>query len=357
MKDKKNAPSDGSESSGANEIIQNKDMIIIDKIQTVIDSFQENLTEKNIEFNSYFTAEYLLNRKTEKIPFLLESILHRVGLAAIAGSSDTGKSSFLRQLCIEVCSGNTSYLGFGINAIHKSAIYVSTEDDDEAVSYLLNKQNNSLHIESDKLAGLRFIFDSENLIENLDKRLTEKPADLVVVDAFTDIYGKSMNESNQVRGFLNEYGQLAKKHKCLVIFLHHCGKRTESEPPSKNNLLGSQAFEAKMRLVMELRSDNHDPKIKHLCLVKGNYLPAEYKQESYQLIFTENMTFESTNIRIPFELLKKDQANGDKEKYERIKELQSQGLNYEQIAESIGYKSKGSITKIIAKFENNKDVS
>lgn len=318
-----------------------------------IGKLKDEINEFERSFHSFVTAESLLNRKIETIPTLINPIIQKVGLVAIAGSSDTGKSSFLRQLCMETCAGNLSFLGFDIEATHHSAIYVSTEDDEEAVSYLLNKQNKSLNIDSSKLSKLRFIFDSENLIENLDEQLNKLPADLVVIDAFTDIYGKSMNEANQIRTFLNEYGQLAKKHKCLIIFLHHCGKRTENEPPSKNNLLGSQAFEAKMRLVMELRSDKHDPSIKHLCLVKGNYLSSEFKHESYQLTFDENMTFENTNSRVPFELLKTDNENGDREKYELIKEYMAQGLTQEETAGKVGYKSKGSVSKLIAKYEKN----
>lgn len=55
-------------------------------------------------------------------------------------------------------------------------------------------------------------------MEELDKRLSAKPADLVIVDCFSDLYMGSMNESNQVRLFLNQYSQLASKHKCLIIF-------------------------------------------------------------------------------------------------------------------------------------------
>lgn len=345
MLEKDNASTKQLQSEKAHLNDQYKDTDIIGLINSNINELESN-------FHSFITAEKLLNRKTEKIPTLIEPIIQKVGLVAIAGSSDTGKSSFLRQLCMEVCAGKSTFLDFNITPLHYSAIYVSTEDDEEAISYLLNKQNKTLNIENSNLSKLRFIFDSENLIENLDEQLKEAPADLVVIDAFTDIYGRSMNEANQIRTFLNEYGQLAKKHKCLIVFLHHCGKRTEHEPPSKNNLLGSQAFEAKMRLVMELRSDNNNPAIKHLCLVKGNYLASEYKNESYQLEFNENMTFRNTYERVPFELLKTSKDNADKEKYDRVIELQAEGLTLEQIAPMVGYKNKGSVSKLIAKHKD-----
>ena len=298
------------------------------------------------------SATDLLNRQIKDIPYLVEPILQKVGLACIAGSSDTGKSSLLRNLCMRIVSGKSEFLGFQIHSKHRRAIYVSTEDDETAMAYLLNKQNKDMGVASTDVQGLKFIFDTENILQTLDEELTCAPADIVCIDAFTDLYGKSMNESNQVRSFLNEYSQLAQKHQCLMLFLHHCGKRTEDGEPSKHNLLGSQAFEAKMRLVMELRSDIVDTSLKHLCIVKGNYLPSEYKNESYQLRFTENMTFINTGERIPFENLAKEEDSKTR-KYELIKMYQSQGLSMEEVSQKLGYKNKSSISRILQKYDKN----
>ena len=302
------------------------------------------------------SAMDLLNRKIKSIPCLVEPFLQKTGLAAIAGSSDAGKSCFLRHLCTCVVSGKSDFLGFPIHAEHKRAIYVSTEDDETAIAYLLHKQNEDMQLEPNQLQEFQFIFDTEDVLQTLDESLSKHPADIVCIDAFTDLYCRSMNEANQVRGFLNGYSQLAQKHQCLILFLHHCGKRTEELVPSKNHLLGSQSFEAKMRLVLELRSDVADKNLKHLCIVKGNYLPASAKNESFQLQFTENMTFIDTGERIPIENLAK--ANdGGRQRYERIKEYQSQGFSMSEIAEKVGFKSKGSVSKIIQKFEKQDSVS
>ncbi len=258
---------------------------------------------EDAEIKPFYSAEELLNRGIQSIPCLLGPFLPKTGLCAVAGSSDTGKSSLLRQLAISVAAGLLQFLGFFLTAVHKRAIYVSTEDDEYAVSYLLNKANKSLKLSAEKFKGLTFIFDTHNLLERLEKMLSETPVDLIIIDAFSDLYGKSMNDTNQVRTFLNEYSQLAQRYKCLIIFLHHTGKRTDDLAPSKHNLLGSQGFEAKMRLVIELRTDQVEPDKRHLCIVKGNYLSKEYKTESYILHFDENMTFDNTGERRPFEEL------------------------------------------------------
>ena len=293
--------------------------------------------------SKWVTGADLLKHSVDSLPCLVEPIIQKVGLACIAGSSDTGKSSFLRQLCYAVASGADHFLNFSLNAQHHSAIYVSTEDDETAMRYLLHKQNLDWGVRDEDLGNMRFLFETDHLLEELDAKLDEAPADIVCVDAFTDLFNGEINKSNEVRGFLNGYSQLAQKHQCLVMFLHHCGKRTEHEKtPSKHNLLGSQAFEAKMRLVLELRSDMDNPNMKHLCVVKGNYLPANYKNESFVLAFSENMTFSDTRERTPFELLVKTPADktereeAQNKKIIEAKSLQQQGMNQSQIAEQMG---------------------
>lgn len=304
---------------------------------------EDNTTEK-----LYSTGTDLLRRGIETIPCLVEPILPRSGIVALGGASDTGKSAMLRQLAIDVCTGD-SFLDFPINSRHKRAIYVSTEDDETAVSYLLNKQNKELQFHPDEFSELIFLFDTENLVDRLGKMLSEKPTDLVVIDCFTDIYGRSMNQANEVRTFLTQFSQISNKYECLIMFLHHTGKNRENDYPSKNNLLGSQAFEAKMRAVFELRDDLADDAKKHLCIVKGNYLSADYKKESYVLDFSENLIFTNTGDRCMFDLLVKNDDT-KKEQGEKVVAMKNAGYTYEQIAQELGYKSRSTISKILKKF-------
>jgi len=291
------------------------------------------LASSEPESKGVYSANELLSRGITKIPTLLDPLFPRVGLIAVAGSSDTGKSSFLRQFVISVVVGDSDFLGFNLTAKHQRAIYVSTEDDDFAVSFLLSKANNSRRLHSDAYSGLTFIFDTENILFRLEYELKERPSDVVIVDAFTDLYGKSMNDSNQVRTFLNDFSQLAQKHKCLIIFLHHTGKRTEELTPSKNNLLGSQGFEAKMRMVAELRTDQIESALRHLCIVKGNYLSKEYKTESYVLNFDENLQFSFTGDRVPFDELKSERKQ---DLQESVLKLKTAGKTQIEISKQLG---------------------
>jgi len=296
----------------------------------------------------------LLNDEVEEIPKLIDPIFHRVGLASLIGSSDTGKSSCLRDLCVHIVTG-MDFLGWKVNPIHKRAYYVSTEDDQMAISFLLKKQNKDYGLIPEDLENLVYIFETDNLVDRLNKELSEKPADVVVIDAFADVFNGQLYETNRVRAFLNEFSQLAQKHQCLIIFLHHTNKRSDTLEPSKHNALGSQGFEAKMRLMIELKSDTQVNNQKHFCIVKGNYLSNQYKTHSFDLQFTENLTFKNLNTRTHYELMNKDKDNIEliEAEYNEIMTLKQENLTHEEIGLRLGV-SKSSISRKISRYKRLK---
>jgi RecA-family ATPase len=240
------------------------------------------------------------------------------------------------------------FIGFKINSTHKSVIYVSTEDLENETSNLLKKQADG--IEPNKLKNLRFIFNSDNLKENLSSSLKRAPADLIIFDCFADTYLGDLKDTQKIREYLQSYQHIAQEHKCLLLFLHHTGKRTENLEPSKNNLLSGQGFEAKMRLVVELRKDLINPSRRHLCIVKGNYLPSTMKQASYVLNFSEeNLKFSYTNERVSFEKLVKPDGDADFLRFKVAYELKKQGMKLEDIAKRMNIGSKGTISKLFSK--------
>lgn len=249
---------------------------------------------------SFINGLELLNMQTEFIPMLFGDLIPQVGVWALVGASDTSKSMILRQMAMSVVGG-LPFLDMKCNAIHKRAIVVCTEDDDFTISFLFRKQNKSIGLTPENCANIQFLFDTDNFIDKIEAELSEKPADLVIIDAFGDVFdGKDLNQNNQVRTFLNKFTQLTNKYKCSIGFLHHTGKRTESLAPSKNNAIGSQGFEAKMRLLIELRLDVNSPDLRHFCVVKGNYLPQDQKNSSIVIRMDENLTFSNTGERVEY---------------------------------------------------------
>lgn len=269
----------------------------------VYDFTQSAPQQPEPDLTTFVDGKTLLNMHIDHIPELYERLIPQVGSWAAVGASDTAKSMMLRQMAMCVVS-NQPFLGRKCNAVYNRAVVVCSEDDENAISFLLRRQNKTLGLTEEQAGNISFLFDTFDFIEKVEAELKRAPADLVIIDAFGDLFdGKDLNQNNQVRQFLNKFTLLANKYKCSIGFLHHTGKRTEDLSPSKNNAIGSQGFEAKMRLVMELRLDAKEPDLRHLCIVKGNYLPREEKTASYVIRMDDNFTFSDTGDRVPFEEL------------------------------------------------------
>jgi len=301
-------------------------------------------------------GDELLSMEGESLPYLVEPILPRSGLVGFGGSSDTGKSTFLKQLATAIVRGNDEFLGFPINSTHKSVIYVSTEDDKDGVLTVLKRQKKK-GSRKNPMHGLRFLFNSEKIYGQIKAELKKESADLVIIDAFSDIAQGDLNQSSVVRPFMERFSNLSKKHQCLFIFLHHTSKKAEGTVPKKGNLLGSQGFEAKCRLVMLLVRDPGEDHIRHLCLVKGNYLSDEYKSQSYAMDFNpDDLTFKFTGERVLFEDLSSKDGTRKKETLElkkRAQELRNNGMTQGQIAIEVG-RDKSQISRWFAEAEKEK---
>ncbi len=304
------------------------------------------------------TADEILRMEGDTLPNLVDPLFPKQGLVGFAGSSDTGKSTFLKQLAVAITRNEAEFLGFPLHVKHRSVIYVSTEDDIHAVKTVLKKQKKK-GSRSSAVKGLRFLFNSEKIYQQVKAELKRQPADAVIIDAFSDIAPGDLNQSNVVRPFLDKFSNLSKEHECLMVFLHHTSKKTEGTVPKKGNLLGSQGFEAKCRLVALLVRDPNEEGIRHLCLVKGNYLPDELKTKSYALSFKEDLTFEYTGERIDIEELSssEDQYKKKKEKEAKKKEaivLRNIGWKLEGIAIELDV-NKSTISRWLAEVPEDSD--
>lgn len=282
---------------------------------------------------NYYTAlELILNSGGASEKQLLEGVFEKTGLACIAGSSDTLKSMLLRGLAIAISQEEESYIGFKLNTIHNKVIFVSTEDSKSKTSELLRIQTEGLI--DDSLKRIRFIFNPENVLAEIETLVKKEPVDLVITDCWGDIFmGNSIN-SNEVRGYLNKLQRLSEEYNFLSLSLHHTNKRSEFGAPSKHNINGGQAFQAKMRTVVELRKDLRNENIRHFCIVKGNYLKDSQKNKSFILNFDqENLMFTSKGERAEYESLYEQNIDFDKiYKYHTASDLKKSGLKNKDIA-------------------------
>ena len=243
-------------------------------------------------------ADELKKQEIQEIDYLVDQLIPRGTLCSLVGESDTGKSSLLRQLAVSVAYGDNTFLGLKLNDNCRNVVYVSTEDGEMGTSAWLNKHLGEDITDNQVLSNLKFLFITENLYDNIRKVVSENCLDLLIIDSYTDVFEGSINDSNIVRSFLTKYNNLVNQYGVTIIFLHHTKKSSEGMKPNKNSILGSQGFEAKMRSVMMLTKDKDDDSLRHLCVVKNNYLSPEEKKCSYVIKFNENLSFEPTGKRV-----------------------------------------------------------
>lgn len=272
----------------------------------------------------FIPADKLFRQESKEEKFLVNKIIPKASLTGLVGESDTGKSSFLRQLAISIVYGDDNFLGFKINSDCRNVLYISTEDGGIATSDWLKKYFGQDLPNNNSLSRLRFIYSTDRIILNLKEVVMRNCIDLIIVDSYADIFEGNMNKSNEVRNFLNQFNNLANEHGTTIIFLHHTNKSAVGKP-NKKFISGSHGFEAKMRSVLYLTKDANDDNLRNLSVVKGNYLSSKEKSECYVLEFNEQLSFKNTDKRVPLNKL------GEESYLELAKELKSSGKSFREI--------------------------
>lgn len=90
-------------------------------VQGIINDLAQKKADFDMSLNplNEITGEMLLSRNVQEIPSLLDPLLPKAGLACLAGSSDTGKSAFLRQFSMCVAAGVDSFRVVKVRIFYK----------------------------------------------------------------------------------------------------------------------------------------------------------------------------------------------------------------------------------------------
>ncbi|HMJ47475.1 MAG TPA: AAA family ATPase [Ferruginibacter sp.] len=242
------------------------------------------------------TAKEILALGVTQTPMLVENLLQQKGMACLTGSSDGGKSFLGLFLASILCGDKDKIFERKINRNTGGVIVVCTEDSAEDICVRLTKFSTHHKIDEEKLG---FIFETSNLPSKLKTVLEWKPADLIIMDTFGDLFPGNLNDSIAVRKFLTPYKELANDFNCLFLFNHHIGKGKEGNAtPSKNDVLGSQGIESACRTVLMLRKKEDGKRI--LTVVKGNHISEEHKNKGIVLTFDVESGFEATGDTVKY---------------------------------------------------------
>lgn len=276
------------------------------------------------------TAKRLLDMNIQGVPMLWGNFLPKRGLAGLTGSSDCGKSTFLRSLAIAIAQGKNSFLGYPLDVTHSAAYYLSTEDEHESISAWLNR-----HVVDKRKTGYlqNFVFlcDPADVVKTLDAKLAEKQADIAIIDTWADTFHGSLNNPIHVRESLSPLQELARKYNCLIMLMHHTVKSADRDSPDKAKLNGSGAIEQKLRSLLELRRGDTAER-RYLTVLKNNYMPDQAKELSIELNFDETtLGFESTGREVVIKGDKEVRVQFDKNVWvERMNELRRGGFSYDR---------------------------
>jgi hypothetical protein len=258
--------------------------------------------------------------------YLLEPFLLSQAPAGLVGASDSGKSTLARQLAIHIALGLDSFLGMKLKLKHRRAIYLSTEDVREWNSFMFSKQAKALGYKREDLTGLELITGIEldgglDMLRVVEQSLKEAPADLLIVDTFSEAFlGREQNSNIEVRRTINSYAALGSKYDTVVLFVHHLRKDGVRQAPDQSHILGSQGFGARLRLVLDLRIEEGTSN-RFLTVLKGNHLRGDLKQTMSRLALNEDTAiYRDTGERVPRE----DHAGPQRIRWDKIFGLASE---------------------------------
>jgi len=285
-----------------------------------------------------FTVGELVSLDYASYPYLLEKFIPKGCISFLAGSSDAGKSLFYLNLAINIITDQKEYIGQEINPTYGKVLLISTEDGPIALSNRIKKQLNGNKLLTKQKERMLVITSSDGLVERVKKILDHCSVDLIILDAFGDVFEGDINTSNHVRLFLKKFDKLVKKHNTTMLIVHHIAKGKENQAANKGQLLGSAGIEGLAREVLILSKDPSKPMKRTLKVVKANYASEEDKRISYELLFdSKTLTYKSMGTalkELDNEVERKNPGRKvDWEKVEKVFELKKEGHSGAKIAE------------------------
>jgi archaellum biogenesis ATPase FlaH len=316
-------------------------------------------------FKEEWTLDELLDLNITEIPYLVENLIPCDSSVIIAGPSDVGKSTLYTQLAIAIVKGEKEFLGFKLNPVHRRVLIVSTEDGPIPLAFRTKKQTSNENLSKIIRKNLKVFFTYDNLEKRICNYLENNPVDLVVIDAFSDVYQGDINASNGVRQFLNRFTIIIQKYRCSVLFVHHVCKGKKKGQSEKDQLLGSTGIVGKVRSVMMLSNNSQQH---HLNVAKGNYLSNEDKGEITYLSFNPSILKFSKSV--DYQLKEKSEEGNitsgsgsssksrpgrqkDMSLYNQAIKLYNEGMKQVEIAKIVG-RDKATICKWIKADKNRK---
>jgi RecA-family ATPase len=265
------------------------------------------------EGSSGTTLDELMALPEDDRSFLVYPIIPRSKISMLAGKSDVGKSMFYIQLCTAIILGRSKFLDMIMEPKYRRALIITTEDDRYDIRFRLGRQLAGMKLNKAQSVNLKVVDDTTEIVPVLEVELSMKRYDLVVIDAFGDVFEGNINATNDVRRFLTSISMVLNRYQCAALIIHHEGKATSKKGPQKDKILGSSGIEQRCRSVAILSADPKLPGRRTLQVVKGNHISDEEKAKVHRYIFDS----ETFTYSVDPNAVGEDEGNAPSNKYTR----------------------------------------
>ena len=269
-------------------------------LDPILKEIETETQEKDI-----FSLRELLEMDITDAPCLWNPFFRDIGVHALVGEPDSGKSLFCLQLALTIAYGKDQFLGYPLNLKYRKSIFIETEDDQKEVARRVKKQVNGLGfgfpIDDNFIfwtADITDIGSKKNIFNRLRVMLDKNPVDLIVVSSFGDVFlGSDSNANIQMRDTVNHFFAIAKEYENLILLIHHINKSQYNKNPTQAGIQGGSGFTQKIRLAAHLSNGNDN---RYFSISKGNHIPRDIKRNAVSLKLDEQyLFFKNTGEMIP----------------------------------------------------------
>lgn len=199
-------------------------------------------------------------------PWITPELLPDATLTIVAGQAGVGKTTCVLKMAAAITNGERPVVGGKMKP--DTVLWLSNEDAPSAIRRNFRRLGGNLSrlLIEDNDAGIWLLDD----LDSLDAQLTEHKPALVTVDSlYSHRPNKTdMNSHAEVVPFLLRLRQLAEKHACAIILIHHTNKLSTSDPLAK--ISGSGGIVAIGRHVLLVGVAPDDPNVRVIACAKTN---------------------------------------------------------------------------------------
>ena len=240
----------------------------------------------------YFSLGDLLKINIEKYPFLLEPFLPMNLISVLSADNGLGKSTWYSELAIAIVQGKSEIWGLKLNPRLKKVLIVSTEDTALLLADRFKTQLRGQDVSSDMEERLQFYTGDSEIFSVLEEKLKEFRCDLLVIDAYYDVYKGNPFLPTDTRDFLNRLNSLIKKYKCTIMIVTHDVKGGKKTSASKTKVSGSGAIVDKARSVFTMLRSNNKSDLRYIKVTKTNVTTDDIAEKKIALrLDPESRTF------------------------------------------------------------------